>query len=94
MSGVLASVDKNGARNDLGSEIRSQGLNPLYRSARSFRTAFQNAVLADSKNRGPQVVIASRPAGRAIGESARSCTIMTTEPNDLIATLHDRMPVS
>lgn len=23
----------------------------------------------------------------------RSCTIITTEPNALIATLHDRMPV-
>ncbi len=27
------------------------------------------------------------------GEIVRSCTIITTEPNDLISTLHDRMPV-
>ena len=27
------------------------------------------------------------------GEVVRSCTIITTEPNELIATLHDRMPV-
>jgi putative SOS response-associated peptidase YedK len=26
-------------------------------------------------------------------ERLRSCTIITTEPNDLVATLHDRMPV-
>ncbi len=27
------------------------------------------------------------------GELTRSCTILTTQPNELIATLHDRMPV-
>jgi putative SOS response-associated peptidase YedK len=30
---------------------------------------------------------------RATGEVVRSCTIITTEPNELMATLHDRMPV-
>lgn len=27
------------------------------------------------------------------GETLRSCTIITTEPNDLVANVHDRMPV-
>jgi putative SOS response-associated peptidase YedK len=27
------------------------------------------------------------------GEKVRSCTIITTEPNQAIGTLHDRMPV-
>jgi putative SOS response-associated peptidase YedK len=27
------------------------------------------------------------------GEEVETCTVLTTEPNDLVATLHDRMPV-
>src|SRR5690606_7874863 len=27
------------------------------------------------------------------GQTIRSCTIITTEPNELLATVHDRMPV-
>ncbi len=30
---------------------------------------------------------------RATGERIRSCTIVTTEPNDLVERIHDRMPV-
>ena len=31
--------------------------------------------------------------GPAAGERVRTCTILTTSPNDTVATLHDRMPV-
>ena len=30
---------------------------------------------------------------RATGQQVRSCTIITTEPNQLLSTIHDRMPV-
>lgn len=33
------------------------------------------------------------PAEDGGGEALRTCTVLTTEPNDLVAGLHDRMPV-
>jgi putative SOS response-associated peptidase YedK len=42
---------------------------------------------------GAPMAFAGLYAERARGEPARSATILTTEPNELMATLHDRMPV-
>ncbi len=47
----------------------SQGLKPLCNSDRSVLIDFQNAVLAGSRNRGPQVVIANYPPERTQSRS-------------------------
>jgi len=52
-------------------------LKPLWRSGLTSRTAFQNAVVAGSKKRGPQVVTASYPPGRSTCHSARTAAAMS-----------------
>jgi len=42
---------------------------------------------------GAPMAFAGLYAERARGEPVRSATILTTEPNELMAALHDRMPV-
>ncbi|MBW6455856.1 MAG: SOS response-associated peptidase [Trueperaceae bacterium] len=42
---------------------------------------------------GAPMALAGLYAERAAGEPSRSATVLTTEPNTLLAELHDRMPV-
>jgi putative SOS response-associated peptidase YedK len=42
---------------------------------------------------GAPMALAGLYAERPLGEPACSATVLTTEPNELMATLHDRMPV-
>ena len=42
---------------------------------------------------GAPMALAGLYAERAVGQPSRSATVLTTEPNELLANLHDRMPV-
>jgi len=42
---------------------------------------------------GAPMALAGLYAERSVGEPSRSATVLTTEPNELLAALHDRMPV-
>src|SRR5215469_2998556 len=53
-----------------GSSIRSQGLNPLYRSGRISLIEHQNALFAGSQKFRPHVVTTSLPPGRTRLQSA------------------------
>jgi putative SOS response-associated peptidase YedK len=44
-------------------------------------------------NRGPMLMVLWEARQTPAGEWTRSCTIITTDANDLIAEIHDRMPV-
>src|ERR1043166_5340849 len=50
--------------------MRSHGLKPLYKSGRTSRTEFQNAVVAGSNQRGPHVVMESLPPRWTASQSA------------------------
>src|ERR1043165_319944 len=55
-----------------GLSIRSHGLKPLYRSARTSLIDAQNALFAGSNRFGPHVVTANWPPGRTQRQSSRT----------------------